>query len=93
MPELKALARECRLRGYSRLTKAELIALLQGNEHQVLRPPLPPPQRHARALEEPGALPPVPAPWMSTWEPEHEQEQPEGPLVPLWQAPLCSPWN
>ena len=28
MSELKALARECRLRGYSRLTKAELIAFL-----------------------------------------------------------------
>ena len=34
--ELKALAREHRLRGYSRLRKAELIALLQNN------PPLPP---------------------------------------------------
>ena len=35
MPELKALAKECRLRGYSRLRKAELIALLQDNEHQA----------------------------------------------------------
>ena len=32
MPELKALARERRLRGYSRLRKAELIALLQKDE-------------------------------------------------------------
>ena len=32
MPELKALARERRLRGYSRLRKAELIAFLQNNE-------------------------------------------------------------
>ena len=32
VPELKALAREHRLRGYSRLRKAELIALLQDNE-------------------------------------------------------------
>ena len=32
MPELKALARECRLRGYSRLRKAELIAFLQKDE-------------------------------------------------------------
>ena len=31
MPELKALARECRLR------KAELIAFLQNNEHQAPR--------------------------------------------------------
>ena len=29
MPELKALARERKLRGYSRLRKAELIAFLQ----------------------------------------------------------------
>ena len=60
MPELKALARERRLRGYSRLKKAELIAFLQDNEHQASRRqrPLPLPQRHA-----------VPTPWMSTWEP------------------------
>ena len=32
MPELKALARECRLRGYSRLRKAESIAFLQTDE-------------------------------------------------------------
>ena len=35
MPELKALMRERRLRGYSRLRKADLIAFLQNNEHQV----------------------------------------------------------
>ena len=33
-PELKALTRKHRLRGYSRLRKAELIAFLQGNAHQ-----------------------------------------------------------
>ena len=33
MPELKALAREHRLRSYSRLRKAELIAFSQNNEH------------------------------------------------------------
>ena len=37
MPELKALTRGHRLRGYSRLRKAELIELLQNNEHQALR--------------------------------------------------------
>ena len=37
MPELKALPRECRLRGYSRLRKAELIAFHQDNEHRVQR--------------------------------------------------------
>ena len=31
MPELKSLARECRLRGYSRMRKAELLALLQNS--------------------------------------------------------------
>ena len=37
MPELKVLAREHRLRGYSRLRKAELIAFLQDNDPQVPR--------------------------------------------------------
>ena len=37
MPELKALAREHGLRGYSRLRKADLIALLQNNEHWAQR--------------------------------------------------------
>ena len=37
MPELRALTRECRLRGYSRLRKVELIAFLQDNEHQAQR--------------------------------------------------------
>ena len=31
--ELRALARERELRGYSKLRKAELIAFLQDNEH------------------------------------------------------------
>ena len=53
MPELKALARERRLRGYSRLRKAELIELLWDNEHQAPR------QSH------PNRLPPPP-PQMST---------------------------
>ena len=34
MHELKALARERRLRGYSRLKRAELIAFLQDNAPQ-----------------------------------------------------------
>ena len=63
MPELKALARERGLRNYSQLRKAELIALLQDNEHQAQRPPLPPPQRHV-----------APALQMSTWELEREWE-------------------
>ena len=38
MPELKALSRECRLRGYSRLRKAELIAFLQDEDRQQEEP-------------------------------------------------------
>ena len=37
MSELKALTRECRLRGYSRLRKAELIAFLLNNERLAQR--------------------------------------------------------
>ena len=86
MPELKALTRECRLRGYSRLRKAELISLLQDNEHQAQRPPPPPPQRHT-----------VPPLWMSTWEPnrppqmstwEPECERENEVRQPELEAPL-----
>ena len=65
MPELKALAREHRLRGYSQLRKAELIALLQDNEHRAQRRP-PPPQMSTWEPNRP--------PQMSTWEPECEQQ-------------------
>ena len=37
MPKLKTFTRECRLRGYSRLRKADLIAFLQNNECQAQR--------------------------------------------------------
>ena len=39
MPELKALAREHKLRGYSRLRKAELIAFLQDEDRRQEDPP------------------------------------------------------
>ena len=39
MPELKALARERKLRGYSRLRKAELIAFLQDKDRRQEEPP------------------------------------------------------
>ena len=39
MPELKALARERKLRGYSQLRKAELIAFLQDEDRQQEEPP------------------------------------------------------
>ena len=73
MPELRALARESGLRGYSQLRNAELIAFLQNNEHQAprrQRPAPPPPQRCKRM----SSWEPNRPPQMSTWEPEREQE-------------------
>ena len=86
MPELKALAREHRLRGYSRLRKAELIAFLQDNEPQTprqQRPPPPPPQ----------SGPPLGGPpQMSTWElqrePQTEVRQPKLEEAPLTKRQL-----
>ena len=46
MPELKALARERKLRGCSRLRKAELIAFLQRNEENRQQEDLPPNNRN-----------------------------------------------
>ena len=63
MPELKALAREHRLRGYSRLRKAELIALLQDNKHQAQRQPSPP-QMSTWELEREQEQPELEAPSM-----------------------------
>ena len=68
--ELKALARDHGLRNYSRMRKAELVALLQNNP--------PPGQSHPNAAPTPCTRPPPPPPWMSpsgafprgaTWEP------------------------
>ena len=44
MPELKALARESGLRGYSKLRKAELIAFLQNNKRRQPQRPQQPQQ-------------------------------------------------
>ena len=44
MPELKALARKRKLRGYSRLRKAELIAFLQDEDRRQEEPPTPEPE-------------------------------------------------
>ena len=50
VPELKALAKERGLRRYSKLRKAELIALIQeGNSPST--PPPPPPQHNQRGVE------------------------------------------
>ena len=58
IPELKSLARERRLRNYSRMRKAELVALLQNN------PPPAPRTRPPRPTR-----PPPPPPPTQTWEP------------------------
>ena len=58
MPELKSLARERRLRNYSRMRKAELVALLQNNP--------PPGQSRASAAPTPRTRPSPPT---KTWEP------------------------
>ena len=68
--ELKALARDHGLRNYSRMRKAELVALLQNSP--------PPGQSRESAAPTPCTSPPPPPPWMSpsgasprgtTWEP------------------------
>ena len=58
IPELKSLARECRLRHYSRMRKAALVALFQNN------PPPAPRTRPPRPTR-----PPPPPPPTQTWEP------------------------
>ena len=88
MPELKALVRERRLRGYSRLRKAELIAFLQNNEHQarsagkaqVQRPPPPPPQMSTWEPNWP--------PQMSTWEPNQPPQ-----MSPSGAPPRGATWE
>ena len=60
MPELKSPAREHRLRGYSRMRKAELVALLQNS----------PPPGQSRASTSPTTHTwPPPPPQVSTWRP------------------------
>ena len=64
MPELKVLAKERRLRGYSQMRKAELVALLQNSP--------PPGQSLASTSPTPHTRPPPPL-QMSTWEPIHDR--------------------
>ena len=61
MPELKALGRDQGLRNYSRMRKAELVALLQNNP--------PPGQSRASAAPTPRIRIPPPPPPTRTWEP------------------------
>ena len=86
MPELKALARECRLRSYTRLRKAELIELIR-NDQWNTNPPLQSwepsmPQRALNRLPWPTRpLPPPPGQSRTsttqTWKPQTEARQPE----------------
>ena len=67
IPELKSLARERRLRNYSRMRKAELVALLQNN------PPPAPRTRPPRPTRPPPQ--PSPPPPTQTWEPIDDRKQ------------------
>ena len=58
MSELKSLARERRLRGYSRMRRAELVALLQNNGTP-----------EGPRAPNPRTRPPPPPPPTQTWEP------------------------
>ena len=62
MPELKSLARERRLRNYSRMRKAELVALLQ-NSGTPEGPRAPAPRTR----------PSPPPPPTQTWEPTDDR--------------------
>ena len=64
--ELKALAGDHGLRNYSRMRKAELVALLQNNPPPAPRTPVP-------------RRPPPPPPQMSTWEPMDNRLRPDRP--------------
>ena len=84
MPELKALARERRLRGYSRLRKAELIAFLQDNAPQELQAP----RRQSPPPSSPRSRAPSGLPQMSTWEPIDDRLRPELEEAPLTKRQL-----
>ena len=66
MPELKSLARERRLRNYSRMRKAELVALLHNGP--------PPGESHASTSPTPCIRPPPPPPPTQTWEPTDDRK-------------------
>ena len=65
MPELKSLARNRGLRNYSRMRKAELVALLQNS---------PPPGQSRTSTSPTSHTRPPPPPQMSTWEPINERK-------------------
>ena len=61
VPKLKSLARDRWLRNYSRMRKAELVALLQNNPTLT--------QSRASTVPTPHTRPPPPPPPTQTWEP------------------------
>ena len=63
--ELKSLTRDQGLRNYSRMRKAELVALLQNNP--------PPGQSRSSAAPTPRTRPPPPPPPTQTWEPINDR--------------------
>ena len=65
MPGLESLARDRGLRNYSRMRKAELVALLQNNP--------PPGQSRASAAPTPRTRPSPPPPPTQTWEPTDDR--------------------
>ena len=101
VPELKALTRECRLRFYSRLRRAELIELIR-NEQRNTNPPLQSwePSMPQRAVNRPPrpTRPPPPPPGQSharatqTWELQTARQgfttQPELEEAPLMKRQL-----
>ena len=77
--EVKALVRDCGLRNYSRMRKAELVALLQNNP-----PPAPRtrPPRPTRSSPPPPHMSPSRAPPRgATWEPTDDRRLRQPPRI------------
>ena len=92
MPKLKALTRECRLRGYSQLRKAELIQLIQNNQPNT-NPPLQSWEPNQPPRPTRPSLPPPGQSATQTWEPiddrlRLELEAPRGYRAPLTKRQL-----
>ena len=99
MPELKALTRERRLRGYSQMRRAELIELIQNDQRntnttlQSWEPSIAPGNQTAECgFSKASNRPPQPnrpltPPQISTWEPINDRLRPES-KAPLTKRQL-----